>query len=170
MRLETSALHWLLYKHNCHYAVCERPPRGCVGEPDVIGVRRDRKLVEIEVKRSVSDFRANSQKQHVKRRDIYLNLWPVQFYFCVPPALVPKVTPILPQWSGLLCGGCDGRDPYLNVIKNAPTNAASTPLSLREAVAMARCMANHVAAAEKRYDDVVKEWRKGRTEVGDFQI
>lgn len=162
MRLETAALHWLLYTQRCHYACCERPPRGCIGQPDIIGITRDRKLTEIEVKRSISDFRANSLKQHVQYREVMMHLWPNQFYFCVPVSLLPKVKAILPAWAGLLVGGCNGSEPYLNIVKVAPPNRLSEKLSTKECVQMARCMANHLAAVEKRYDNVVQEWKHGR--------
>lgn len=158
MRLETRALHWLLYKGGCHYAVCERSPRPITGEPDVLGVKAGRRMVEIEIKRSVSDFRANAKKRHVVNRDIYIDRWPYQFYFLVPLALKNKVLPILPSWAGLMTD----ESFYVQIEKVAPINKLSKRLTVKECLRLARNLANHSASVEQRFDNVFQQWKEGR--------
>lgn len=157
MSLETRAIHWLLYEGRCHYAVCERSPRKLTGEPDVLGVRAGRRLVEIEVKRSISDFKANAGKRHVAQREMYLQQWPYQFYFLVPEALVAKIQPLLPSYAGLMSDTFY----YVRVHKVAPVNKESRRLTVSECVRLARCMANHSASLMKRNDEIWNslEWK-----------
>lgn len=76
---------------------------GYIGRPDVIGVTRDRFTIEIEVKQTISDFKANEKKRVIQwRKSGLVDSIPRQFYFLVPANIYEKVIEYLPQGSGLL--------------------------------------------------------------------
>jgi hypothetical protein len=164
MRLETRAIHWLLYTRDCRFAVCERTPRH-TGIPDALGVTDARLLVEIEIKRSVSDFRANAHKWHVANRALHIHRWPYQFYFLVPSELVTKVEAMLPEYAGLMTND----EHPLRVVKIAPKNRESKRLSVKECVKLARCMANHSAALMKQADTRAEREQFGNLDL-DYTI
>lgn len=152
MTLETRALHWLMYVRNCHFALRERSPRGYVGEPDALGVTTSRLLIEVEVKRSMSDFRQNRFKWQIAQRDLYIAKAPWEYYYMVPAALVAKVKPELPLWAGLLSDAAADEKCFVTVEVEAMKNNESKRLSVKECVRLARCMANYVCWLEKRHD------------------
>lgn len=84
--LELLAMRWLRWEKRCIIVLTERSPRAqSCGEPDVLGITKDRYMYEIEVKRTISDFRADSDKPSRKFRD---DGWrapklPKQFYYLV---------------------------------------------------------------------------------------
>jgi hypothetical protein len=158
MSLESRAIHWLLYGNRFWLACRERVPRYGLGQPDVIGVRNNRNFTEIEIKRSVSDFRANAKKCHVINRDLNLHRWPRQFYYCVPSNLIDKITPMLPDWAGLLSDS----ELWLKVEKEAPINKASQRVSVKECIKLARCMANYCAACERKIDTLTQRFKDGQ--------
>ena len=149
MTLEARSLHWLMYERGCHYVVRERAPRHAIGEPDVLGVMPNRKLIEVEIKRSMSDFNVNEEKWHVKSREFHLNLWPWEYWFMLPHELALKAMLSLPPWAGLLS---DNLNPA-QVIVAAPKNKESKRLSLKECVKMARGMSNYLCALEKKMNE-----------------
>ena len=141
-----------MYCRNCHFALRERTPQHFVGEPDVLGIMPNRKLIEVEIKRSLSDFRANANKWQIANRHLFLPKAPYEFWFLVPVALVQKVKPELPLWAGLLSdAGATDKYPVTVEVK-AMKNKDSLRLSTKECVALARCMANYVCALEKLID------------------
>lgn len=147
MRLEHLALSWLRFEKRCHVAMFERSPRSrSCGEPDVIGVTKSRHFLEIEIKRSLSDFRANKKKPFHRIRDLGdadSNPYPKQFWFLVPAELVDKVRPELPRWAGLLRGPTANEFQIASVV-HAPVNKGSRRLSAKEVVRFGRCMANQI--------------------------
>lgn len=143
MNLELTAMRWLWLEKNCHYIVQERSPRWGHGEPDVLGVTKDRYLIEIEIKRSVSDFHADAQKRHRINRDFYLEKQPKQTYYLMPETIAIKVYNRIPEWAGLMSVPHENT---VNILKIAPTNKASTKLTLKECVKMTRAMTNHMMA------------------------
>lgn len=121
--LTSAALFWLLTEKRCSLVTVERGFHW--GNPDALGVLPDRRLVEIEVKRTMSDFRANNKKTHLQgfKSGTTSPGLPSIYYFLVPPQLVEKVLPELPDYAGLL--GCSlstwpNGARVLNVIKQAP--------------------------------------------------
>jgi hypothetical protein len=80
--LESSALQWLLYKKKCIITSMERGLYDFY-KPDVLGVTKKRELIEIEIKRSFQDFKANFKKDFFKiAKKEHL---PHYFYFLVTP-------------------------------------------------------------------------------------
>lgn len=118
------------------------------GQPDVFGVTRARYALEIEVKRSVSDFRANAKKYHIVNRCStdaetaarFAARAPKQFWFMVPPKLVPKLEGEVPDYAGLLT--LNGSQ--VTVIKKCPVNHASERLSLKECAKLMNCAGNMI--------------------------
>jgi hypothetical protein len=81
--LEAAALEWLRYERHCYLVCTERTPLAESCRPDILGMQPDRRLIEIEIKRNVRDFRANGDKRVMRLRV----RWPAQFYFLVPPTI-----------------------------------------------------------------------------------
>lgn len=146
MTLEFMALSWLRFEKRCHVAMFERTPRHSNGQPDVMGISRDRYLYEIEIKRSVSDFKANAKKFfHLARNINGTNeRHPALFWFLTPPDLTDKVLPLVPDWAGLLRGPYHEATQDLVIVKKAPRNKLSQRLSTKECVHLAHCMANQI--------------------------
>lgn len=151
MSLEFKAMQWLKFEKNCPLVIMERSPRaGYCGLPDVLGITKDRYMLEIEIKRSVSDFRANAKKPHIRCReeqlgelsDRYNAMAPKQFWFLVPEKLVEKVLPEVPKWAGLLTEEKRG----LKVIQKSPQNFASQKLSLKDCSRLMRNVGNQIYA------------------------
>ena len=139
--MEYAAMRWLWLEKDCHYLLEQRSPRYQNGSPDVIGVTCRRKVIEIEIKRSMSDFRADFKKPHRVNRHLFLDEMPNQFYYMVPENLVDKVLPELPDWAGLIRWRFG---PVVEVVKVSPVNKLSKKLSINECVRMTRMMVNHM--------------------------
>lgn len=132
-------MRWLWLQKNCHYVIEQRSPRCMNGEPDVMGVTKARYLVEIEIKRSLHDFKADAKKWHRVNRLLYLKSQPRWVYYLVPERLAEEALKITPEWAGLMCSnGCD-----LLVKKVAPINESSQKLTVKECVKMTRQMVAH---------------------------
>lgn len=143
--LELMALRWLRFQKRCPLAFLERGPRNPYGRrPDALGITPARYMVEIEIKRSVSDFRADSKKPHIVFRDSLINRWPKWFYYLVPPSIVDKVQ--VPEWAGLMTVD----DYYVRVRKEAPRNEASLKLSVKECCQLFRVLGNQVLSSEEK--------------------
>lgn len=146
MNLELSAVRWLQFYKRCPIVIQERTPMFNVGRPDVLGVTKARFLIEIEVKRSLSDFRANRNKGHVANRHLNLHRWPKQFYFLVPQELSERVLPEIPEWAGLAIDkGCG-----FEVLKTSPTNKDAKKLSVRGCVELAHLMGNEIVSLREQ--------------------
>ncbi len=113
-----------------------------MGKPDVLGVTQSRYLIEIETKRSASDFLADFKKYSKKNREVYLNKAPRQFYYLMPAALAEKLKDKIPEWAGLMKPSPNGYT--VEVVKIAPVNDRSEKLTIKECVKLARCMTNHM--------------------------
>jgi hypothetical protein len=97
-KLRAAAVMWLRYDRGCPVVSMERGIVNCV--PDVLGVTKQRELIEIEIKRTMSDFRANKKKHGMKAREKALGqCWwiPKYFYFLVLPEMVEKVLAEIPD-------------------------------------------------------------------------
>lgn len=144
--LEYFAFVWLRFEKRCPAAMVERSPRYGGGQPDVIGITHGRHLLEIEVKRSLADFRANFKKHHFINRKIFIGdpRWPRQFWFLVPHNLAEKIEPMVPDWAGLLRGPGEDDTQQLYSVRPAPVNRASEKLSALEVGRLMHCMSNQM--------------------------
>jgi hypothetical protein len=174
MNLELLAMSWLWREKNCHYILRERSPRWGIGEPDVLAATKDRFLIEVEIKRSLGDFYAESRKRHRRERDYYITRIPKFFYYCAERKLAAKLVDKVPEWAGLIAP-MDGAMWQVQVLKRAPANNASKKLSLEECVKATRQMVNHLMSLEVRIDHERTSLVQGKYYDdfpidGDFQI
>ena len=137
MTLEAHALHFLKWDKACVVAMFQRGPRRVWGSvPDVIGVTKARYIVEVEIKRTVADFKADADKPHILHRELHLKRWPKQFYYMLPMNLAARIE--VPDWAGLV-----GVDLWRrNIIKVAPMNLASQKLSIKDCIKLFRLLGN----------------------------
>lgn len=160
--IELACMRWLRYEKKCSFILEQRSPLYNGGIPDVIGVTRAREVTEIEVKRSVSDFRANANKPCIRNREFFLEKWPKQFYFAIPKTLQPKIEPLVPEWAGLLL--VDGY--VVTVAKVAPVNRAAKKLTIKQCVKLAELMSNQISAQAtaligKTHNSACSSWSDG---------
>jgi len=152
MNLELMAMRFLRYEKSCPVALLERSPRSGIGQPDVLGITHARYLLEIEIKRSFSDFRANERKRHIRGYTLeperYSPKRPKQFWYLVPAELSPKVAPFIPEWAGLMRGPMGDEWRGVTVMKPAPSNPASLRLTLRECATLMHCAANQILSQQ----------------------
>ena len=147
--LEFKALHWLRFEKACPVALFERTPRYGHGQPDVVGITKAGFILEIEVKRSLADFKKNFHKDHIIRREKCRDVagvmccYPKQFWFLVPNNLVDKVTPLLPTWAGLIRGPAE-YEYQLSVVVKSPSNPHATRLTTKEMIRLGNNMANQI--------------------------
>jgi len=103
--------------------------------PDVIGVTRASKVIEVEVKVTVADFRANALKRGiVDRQRGYALDYPERFYFIVTPDMVDKIAGEVPEYAGLL-----------------PVEKASQWSGVPEVTVVKRAVIDHRAKVLTRY-------------------
>lgn len=158
--MRAAAIGWLRFEQRCFLVATERSPVATRCRPDIIGVLRDRRFIEIELKRSKADFVANAAKHSIRwRLQTGVGL-PFRFYFAVPPTLVPAVQPLLQPDEGLLTFGEPNQfGPTIRVIVPARHCSASARLSKyeiarmvmhqtatlhRAAVALSNCQSDHL--------------------------
>ncbi len=151
-------MEFLRYERNCKLVCMERspfiPPGGAKFKdpcnPDVLGVTQARRVVEIELKRTMADFKANRDKTSLFRRG-FLGILPSQFYFMIPPCMEAKVLPLLEDKEGLLV--LDGRRstytkfPTVRIARPAAVIKESRPLTLPEMVRMVSHQTGTLASA-----------------------
>jgi hypothetical protein len=144
LRLLAAATGWLRYDRQCRFVIWERSPFNEPRyRPDICAVTRQWRVIEVEIKISIADFRANSRKRGLQWRHDY----PEQFYFAVPPELVERVKPELPDQCGLLTVGPDGYcGPTAMVIRPAPKAKHATRLC---ALDIARCVSHQSASLHR---------------------
>lgn len=98
--LRASVATWLRYDKQCPVISFERG-FGYYDRPDVIAVTGDRRLIEVEIKISVGDFKKDAKKEKWgRRRQCYRQ--PHWFYYAVPPEIVDLVKPLVPEGRGLV--------------------------------------------------------------------
>ena len=144
------ALRWLRYEKRCVIVLRERTPRWIAGHPDVIGLLPSRHLVEIEIKRSVSDFRADKNKPCRRSREFYMSKNPKQFYYLMPKEIAEKVKPEIPEWAGLMTN--EHERGGIVVLKGAPINKLATRLSPIECCRMLPMLVNAWISSESSRD------------------
>lgn len=152
---------WLRCEKRCQIVLQERSPRSwSCGQPDVLGVSPSRYMIEVEIKRSVSDFRADAKKTSRINRPHHPQKYPKLFYYFAPCDVAAKILPILPDWAGLMDVCADGiRQP--RVIKKAPPNPLSEKLTIKEYFRLQSMLTNHLLASETSRDYERSRWRSG---------
>ena len=162
MNLELCAMWWCWIEKKCHYIIEQRAPRFWLGSPDILGVTKQRFLIEIEVKRSAADFRKDADKRHRKNRDRFIEDQAKQFYYMMPRELAEKLRPEIPEWAGLMCPDYGGQS--ATVLKVAPVNSKSKRLSLKECAKMCRYMTNHMMSSRSYMQRHIDNFLQGTPE------
>lgn len=99
MDLEYHGLSWLRYEQQCPLAWEQR--NFSLGSrwtrPDLCGITKDRKAIEIEIKRTLADFKADSDKPKIELlkqagRGEYL---PWKFFYLAEKKLAVQMVPLL---------------------------------------------------------------------------
>lgn len=143
-----AAVQWLRYQSQCPVVAIERGI-SLGGTPDVIGLTPKRFITEIEIKRTLSDFKRNAKKLagFQRGRSIFDDTnWersrPRLFYFLVPIEIVEKVRPLLEPEQGLMAISEAWQKyqgvPYVKIIRNAVPCARAKRLTIRQCVQMAK--------------------------------
>lgn len=142
----TLAFLWLRYEQGCYVVTFERHPwRGDL-KPDVLGMNKRRRLVEIELKVSLTDMKRDLDKQHRIRttQDIMRDVpgSPSLLYYFVPPALVGDALELLPAYAGVLSPHPYLRDAHSGfpavALHRRATKLHDKPISLRAMLDMVR--------------------------------
>jgi len=121
------------YKRQCELVAFERMIGSLqwVTRPDVLVVNKQRYLTEVEIKLTMSDYRADQKKRVWERRRSHperdLNR---QFYYAAPADLAEKIKPELREGCGLLAIR-DVNFDAVSVAARAPVRAAAKRLPLR---------------------------------------
>lgn len=161
VNLELLALRWLKWERRCMIVLRERSPRETIcGRPDVLGITRARFMIEIEIKRSMADFRADGKKDARRRREQngLEPLFPRQFYYFTPRKLAETIGPMIPPWAGLMTvSEYDG--PL--VLRVAPSNHASKRLTIKECVQLAYLQSNYIVSLEEAREAQRNTFRQG---------
>ena len=100
--LRAASLEWLRFERRCAIVMHERCLHYHIGRPDCIGVLPNGRVVEVEIKVTAADFRANCQKEIEKRREANRAKRPYQFYFAMPQSLADDLASEIPEHAGLL--------------------------------------------------------------------
>jgi len=164
MTLEALALRYLRFERRCMLVALERGI--CLGEPDAFGITPARYAIEIEIKRSMADFRANERKHHVRSREWRLSEWPKEFFFLVPSVLMEKAKSILPPYAGLLHAGEVDFSTFTAV--DSPINKESKKVSIKNCCRMAAKQSLTVVSLRSKLDQLTY---KSNTQYGlEYQI
>lgn len=137
------ALAWLRYERRCYVLATERGPwEDCPHRPDVIGVGPGRRCIEIEIKRTLSDFNHDAAKAIWTFRDKFNKGVPSQFYYFTPPPLADRVLPLLKPGLGLLtwreAPGWSSLTREIFVVKPAKKNPTARKLTIHQTLNMVR--------------------------------
>lgn len=143
-----AAVQWLRYEVQCSIVAIERGI-SLGGTPDVIGLTPKRFVTEIEIKRTVADFKRNAKKlwSFQRGRSAFEGTgWerarPRLFYFLVPLEIVEKVQPLLEPEQGLMAISNTFKKyqgiPAVKIIRKAVPSARAKRLTVRQCVQMAK--------------------------------
>ena len=91
-------------------------------ECDILLVTKNYFLREIEIKISVSDFKADFNKKHNHEGNIK------QFYYAVPYYILDKIKDLVPEQAGILVAVYENEYWQLKRYKKAIDNKSATPI------------------------------------------
>lgn len=159
MNLELAATEWLANHKKCMIVLRELSPRTTYcGEPDAYGVTRARYSIEVEIKRSLSDFYRDKAKPSRKSREYYPHHFPKYFYYLLPEEISDKARSSLPEWAGLLSCGQHG---VISVLVESPRNKESKRLSIKECAKLSCQMSVYASRIDSRLDGAFTAWKNG---------
>ena len=159
MNLELGAVLWLANTKRCMIVIRELSPRTqWCGEPDAYGVTAARYAIEVEIKRSMSDFYADKSKGSRRNREYFPHWFPKYFYYLMPEEIAPKAQASLPEWAGLLSMGNYG---VITTLVESPRNKESKRLGIKECVRLAQQMSVFCTRVESQMDGAITAWKNG---------
>jgi putative uncharacterized protein FNV0627 len=91
-------------------------------ECDILMVTKNYFLREVEIKVSVSDFKADFNKKHNHEGNIK------QFYYAVPYYILDKIKDLVPEQAGILVAAYENEHWQLKRYKKAIDNKSATPI------------------------------------------
>ena len=91
-------------------------------ECDMLMVTKNYFLREIEIKVSVSDFKADFKKKHNHEGNIK------QFYYAVPYYILDKIKDLVPEQAGIMVAVYENEHWQLKRYKKATDNKSATPI------------------------------------------
>jgi hypothetical protein len=147
-----SGFEWLRYQRGCYIVAWERGPWSDNHKPDLIGIDKTRTCIEIEIKRSVADFKHDAEKSIWNQRDLFKKWWPSQFYYFVEPEMVEKVEPLIRDGFGLLTFWPEGGKPTfggnreIKVVRRATRQKDAKKLTAHQLMNMVRHQSGSMAA------------------------
>lgn len=145
--------NFLLYEKRCDIISMERGLHDGLGRPDLLGVTRDRKLIEVEIKKSYSDFRANFEKRIIAMYNKNPKLAPHYFYFLVTPDIADKVIAFQNE-THINYGILVNQSKYIGVkvVRKAVLNKAASKLTIQQLITMVRNQSKTLLENWKRSD------------------
>lgn len=155
--LRASGAAWLRYKRQYPLISFERSP-SWHSRPDIYAVTDDRYVVEIEIKTSFPDFKADAKKIKWEKQ----KKKPRQFYYLVPPELVQKVELLLKPEHGLMTVSelLNWEVREIVVVKKAPLTKNPWRLENTEYQEMVRHQSGTIAGLSKE----IAHWAKSNKE------
>jgi len=159
MNLELGAVLWLANTKKCMLVVRELSPRTqWCGQPDAYGVTAARYAIEVEIKRSMSDFYADKSKGSRRNREYYPQWFPKFFYYLMPEEIAARAKSSLPEWAGLLSMGEWG---VINTMVDSPKNKSAKRLAVKECIKLAKQMSVFSTRTESKLDGALAAWKNG---------
>lgn len=153
--VKASVACYFRYQKQCPIICFERNIDNYMSTPDVLAIDKQRRLIEVEVKVSMSDLKNDAKKRIWKFREIIgdksFYAVPYQFYYAVPYEIQDKALEIIKGWKkeGKECGKAGllvvhQRSPKQIGLKDvhcehrAPINKAAKKLTIKQTIIMAR--------------------------------
>lgn len=153
--LRACGASWLRYDLQCPIVTFERglaEYHGYNAAPDLFAMTKARQTIEVEIKTSFADFKANFEKRIIFMQKRGFVQKPFQFFFLVPPGLVEKVkASALITWEGILTP--DGRkNPYtglpgITVALPCKPNKKARKLDTKQLVTLVRNQSGSLVTA-----------------------
>lgn len=152
----TLAYLWLRYEQGCYIITFERVPYGgnYAAKPDVLGMNKRRRLLEVEIKVSLADMKNDLVKKH--RMGVTADVLrqnptsPSRLYYFVPAHLVGDALELLPTYVGILSPHPHLRDSHSGfpavALHRRATALHDKPVSVRTAVDMVRDLSGTMAS------------------------
>ena len=104
--IEAAGAAWVTENYNVLWMITDRvSPIGNGYKPDIQvltgEIRGKRRIVEIEIKKSLHDLQGDERKSHLSEWDENRSLAPWRFYYLLPSELIHLASQ-LPGWAGVL--------------------------------------------------------------------
>jgi len=154
------AAYWR-YTKQCPLVAFEASVRLDWGYPeqaDILIVTKERRLVEIEVKTSVSDFRRDGRKSCHRHFKGDTGIYPTgYFYFAVPKALANEISLLcdnLYPYAGVL--GCNGLSEQGIEVYRKPKRLKGKRLTLKQVVYMARAQTATLCRLARKVEELTR--------------